>query len=328
MKLVLLFLLLISGVYAAPPVQLGRTSYGNQGNTSGSGGTASPGGTVTGANQYRSAGGTFAGDDNVIDSTTGILTMRGLVVSGTVTPISATTAPGFDMFAGFTNSGATMGTPRVELGLSAGTAGTLNLNANNGGVSTFITGLAGSASYIGRNGNTSSFVVNVTNGAASANLHVSGTVRFDNLLTGTAVTNLCLTSANLVVSTTALSGCLGVSDPLVKREIEPLEYGLWDILKVDAITYRDIREGAFAGKQVGVLAYDTERDGHTYRGLEAVMPRLVDQDSGVWHGKKIKAVIYERLPVVLVNAVQTQFYLWLLSVLWLAGLSFVMWRRK
>lgn len=44
--------------------------------TSSGGGSTSPGGTVTGANQYRSAGGTFAGDDLILDNGSGTITPR------------------------------------------------------------------------------------------------------------------------------------------------------------------------------------------------------------------------------------------------------------
>lgn len=55
---------------------------------SGGGGGASspttPGGTVTGAIQYRSAGGTFAGDDLMVTNGSGIITLAGVSSTGTV----------------------------------------------------------------------------------------------------------------------------------------------------------------------------------------------------------------------------------------------------
>jgi hypothetical protein len=80
-----LFLILVAAVIAVPawagspfhqPLALG-----------GGGGSVTPttpGGTVTGANQYRSASGTFAGDDNVIDDGAGTMGLINVSATGSI----------------------------------------------------------------------------------------------------------------------------------------------------------------------------------------------------------------------------------------------------
>lgn len=157
---------------------------------------------------------------------------------------------------------------------------------------------------IGKNINTGSNTV--AGLQVSSSLSVTGAVSFTGLSTGTATSNLCVTSAGLVVSTTSLSGCLGVSDPKVKKDIALLPYGLKEILAIDPVVYKDVREGYYKGEQVGLLAYSVDRGGKRFRGLDYVMPELVDNNAPKWGKEPIKAVIYERLSVVLVKAVQEQ----------------------
>lgn len=168
----------------------------------------------------------------------------------------------------------------------------------------------------------------------SSTLHVSGTilgngsVTFTGLSTGTASSNICITTAGLLVSTTTLSGCLGVSDPRVKTDIQPLRAGIMEIMAVDAITYRDMREGAFPGPQIGVLAYGVARGGKYFNGMEEAIPELVDQHASTWHGQNIKAVIYERLTVVVLKALQ-QVVVWnLVLTLWLLVLTVLFLKRR
>lgn len=159
---------------------------------------------------------------------------------------------------------------------------------------------------IGKNINTG---VNATNALqVSGTFSVTGGVSMTGLATTTATGNLCIVEATgVVVSSTSLSGCLGVSDPLAKKDIRPIPYGLHELMQVDAIAYKDLRTdlGAFPGEQVGLLAYDTDRNGVHYNGLEKVMPELVTT-GGDWHGHKLKAVIYERMVAVEAKAIQEQ----------------------
>lgn len=162
---------------------------------------------------------------------------------------------------------------------------------------------------------------------SSTGSSVAGAVSFTALPTGTALSNACLAAGGGLISTTGLSGCLGVSDPRAKKDIRLLAYGLWDLLHIDAIMYKDLREGAYPNEQVGLLAYDTIRYGITYRGLEAVMPELVST-GGPWHGGMLKSVVYERMTAVLVRATQQMFLLWLLAILWLATLTYFVLRKR
>lgn len=83
MRILLAALLLIPSLSFADGVYT-RSKLGSG---SGSGGSATAGGTVTGANQYRTAGGTLGGDDLVLDDGTGLMTFRGaqLLISSTNT---------------------------------------------------------------------------------------------------------------------------------------------------------------------------------------------------------------------------------------------------
>jgi hypothetical protein len=146
--------------------------------------------------------------------------------------------------------------------------------------------------------------INVTSPTVA--LEVSGSVKWDNLTTGTATSNLCITSTNTMVSSSTLSGCLGVSDPRVKKDIGLLGYGLAQVMQIDPIVYKDVREGGYPGEQIGLLAATTTRQGITYRGLQEVMPELVDPAAGHWHGHVLKGVIYERTGVVALKAIQDQ----------------------
>jgi len=92
MRIILAALLLMPSLALADGVYT-RTKV-NASTASSSGGTTSPGGTVTGANQYRSAGGTFAGDDLVIDNGAGVLSMLGVSVTGVASATTLRTGDG------------------------------------------------------------------------------------------------------------------------------------------------------------------------------------------------------------------------------------------
>lgn len=139
-------------------------------------------------------------------------------------------------------------------------------------------------------------------------ISATSSIFFTNMGTGTAISNICVTATGQIVSTTTLSGCLGVSDPALKKDIRTLPYGLAEVMAIDPVMYRDIRtdKGAYAGEQIGLLAYSVDRDGQRYRGVEAVMPELVDQQGSTYNGKHYKGLIYERLAPVLINAIHEQ----------------------
>lgn len=146
----------------------------------------------------------------------------------------------------------------------------------------------------------------------SSTVHISGTLRVTSatfltgLTAGTATNNLCITSVGQIISSTTLSGCLGVSDPALKKDIRISPYGLAEVMAVDTVTYKDIRPGGSAATQIGFLAYSVDRDGQRYRGLEAVMPELVDPKATYYNGQYYKGVVYERAIVVAYKAIQQQ----------------------
>lgn len=230
-------------------------------------------------------------------STSGVINANGGVTIPSGQQIVLGGAQFGDTFFQFNSGAIQLTTPGgVSFQLNGGTTGFLASNNGTINLANSTTGL-----FLG-GGNT----------VASTTLHVSGTVlitggvSMTGLLTGTAARNLCVTAGGAVISTTTLSGCLGVSDPLVKKDIKRLPYGLAEVLKVDAIMYKDIRPGEFLGDQVGLLAYDTTRYGVTYRGLEKAMPGLVDQAASSWEGKTLKGVAYERAIAVAFKAIQEQ----------------------
>lgn len=94
-RIIGILLLLASSSFAASPYF--NTKVNGATTSGGGGGTTSPGGTVTGANQFRTAGGTFGGDDLIIDDGLGSLTLQGTLsaVSATIgaMPVSSTSAP-------------------------------------------------------------------------------------------------------------------------------------------------------------------------------------------------------------------------------------------
>lgn len=373
------FILSLLGIVlatTATAVDVGIFNEPSSQSASGSGGSTSPGGTVTGANQYRSAGGTFAGDDNILDDGAGNLTALGVsatTISVTNVTLNSNTllagqglyarlngaALVMDGSAGFQYNQATNRSIFAESDLPANTtpsatvhvSGTLlvasdtvltgNLTTNitvnrilftgSGGV------LSGNSGFLfSSNGTTGSKITFNSASAGAANLNISGTTILSSwttiaststpvraltvdgqllvtsntfltgLSTGTATNNLCITATGLVISSTTLSGCLGVSDPALKKDIHPLAYGLAEVLAVDAVTYKDIRPGGSPATQVGFLAYSVDRDGTRYRGLEAVMPDLVDPKATYYNGRYYKGVIYERAIAVAYKAIQQQ----------------------
>lgn len=189
---------------------------------------------------------------------------------------------------------------RIIVNNTAGTTAIIDLNGDATAASYFLRNMGIGVTTL------ASTPLEVSGTTSTTTLSVASSVTLTALPTGTAASNLCLTVTGGMVSTTSLSGCLGVSDPMVKADIRPLTYGLAEILAIDPVFYKDIREGYYPGDQVGVLAYSVDRAGRRYRGLDYVMPELVDHNASVWHGKKLDAVIYERLPLVLVMAVKQQ----------------------
>lgn len=244
-----------------------------------------------------------------------------VLVSGTGAEISATTPSANSVF---------------TVARTGANAGSLTINFSNGRPTFIINGIFTPLNF----GSAGGGMVTIGSGALpSSTLHVIGTltatggISFTGLATGTALSNLCIAAGGGVVSTTSLSGCLGVSDPFAKGNLKPLAYGLAEILKLDTVTYRDLREGAFEGEQVGVLAYGVDREGHHFTGLQELMPMLVST-GGPWHGRLLKAAVYERLPVVLINAVKTLHadivllgWLLVLVMLWLAAITGYLLRR-
>lgn len=205
------------------------------------------------------------------------------------------------------------GTANAEVARLTSTTGNLGLGTQSPTTKLEVVGTISASNVIvtattGTVSGTRVYASTISATTLQVNGSISGTstVAFTGLSTGTATSNLCITSAGLVVSTTSLSGCLGVSDPKVKTDIALLPYGLREIMAIDPVVYKDVREGYSKVEQVGLLAYTVDRGGNRYRGLEYVMPELVDQNAPAWQGQPIKAVIYERLPVVLVKAVQEQ----------------------
>lgn len=164
----------------------------------------------------------------------------------------------------------------------------------------------GNVNLLGINMTTPTTALEVSGTISSTMLTASAAVTFTALPTGSAASNLCITSGGGIVSTTTLSGCLGVSDPALKKDIRPLTYGLAEVMATDPIMYRDIRLGAYPDEQVGFLAYSVDRNGQRYRGLDYVMPELVDHQATTYKGKTYMGVVYERAVVVAFKAIQEQ----------------------
>lgn len=396
-RILLLFLLVITGVQAAPPVQLGRTSYGNQNFSSGSSSAASltSASTVGGSPtqiQYNLNGG-FAGISGSAVDTNGLVNLGNSTSTPSATlQLSATPTTNKFLQGNVPNGGVgwffshNSNFPIFQLNNSANTAvlkvggnvaGFSQMNLAIGSTATagrtlevFGTGIsttiisstvametpvlngpsggslsmgiqgAGAKLYVGINGNVGvktgvspATDLEVLGKTSTTTLQVASAVTLTSLPTGTASSNLCIMNNGGVISSTTLSGCLGVSDPALKKDIRPLAYGLAEVLATDAVMYKDIRPGAFPGEQVGFLAYSVDRNSQRYRGLEAVMPELVDPKATFYNGKYYKGVIYERAIVVAFKAIQevssrenkrdALFLTWLILLTLL-----VFWRRK
>lgn len=286
MKYLLAFLLLASVSYADGPYT--RSKVAPSSASSIASGTAIPAGGTATQIQYNS-GGLLAGAAGT--SVASVVSGSDVTISGSLTLTRGD------------------GTTLLTLARTGANATTWSFNTNSGRLTlvsgSSIPGLAFNATgmFLGNNN---------TNGIATSVLHVSGTalvtggVSFTGLATGTATNNVCLTASGAVISTSTLSGCLGVSDPALKKDIRPLPYGLAEVMAIDPVMYKDIRPGGFPGDQVGFLAYSVDRGGQRYRGLEPVMPELVDQKATFYNGKWYKGIPYDRIPATLVNAIKQQ----------------------
>jgi hypothetical protein len=188
-RLLILALLALAGT---PYAQSTPFSWGFGTGSGGSGGTTSPGGTLTGANQYRSAGGTFAGDDLIIDNGIGTLSLVGVSATSTISASMLTTTG----LGSVTN-------PAISV---VGNSGFYRTNGPRlwttvNGANRQLWSSAGFSNVFGSLG-----VGGSAEFTPSANLHVSGTI----MMTGQGVTCTASTLGSIRYSstTTSIAACL------------------------------------------------------------------------------------------------------------------------
>lgn len=288
----------------------------SQSASGGGGGTTSPGGTVTGANQYRSAGGTFAGDDLVLDNGAGGFS------AVTLTAGNGTMAAPSINFAGSLTSGLTRpGNNQVSLILNAKELVRFAQSTIGVGVS----GSAPSATFqvakvcpsgpcdgSGMFGGQLS--VNTTGGSItipSGGIFVSGSALLTsgvtinstsipnsaltvyNLASGPGTGAVCDTSATGIISYSA-SGCT-VSSRIFKENINTLGNALDLVmaLKPVTFTYKPEYQEYGTGQQVGLIAEDVDQ----------VLPVVVGHFR-LPDGTPYSNVDYARLTAPLIGAVQ------------------------
>jgi hypothetical protein len=167
---------------------------------------------------------------------------------------------------------------------TAGNGGVINIKGGNGGATS------------GNGGNITFTPGTVTSGTAGVNILNAG-VQMPNLALSSAATTgtVCWTTVtgNLTVDTTTT--CLA-SDGRLKKNVDPLDVGLNEVMKLKPVSYELKSDPTHIGRQVGLIAQDVIK----------VDPRLASvYQSGPDEGTP-SGVRYEQMVALLVKAIQEQ----------------------